>query len=191
MQKADVEIKRIPNFGYTLLEKAQKITDNHDNPPTEITIKAVDDLIADATFLGELVDDLHEISKTINKMIMTLEQKGGSYLKVLKREDYQSPAGTIQVGGKWAVRMPKDDEAKAALFQHLRERELFDRYATVNSRSLNALYMADWKAAIKKDPEAWVLFDMPGVPAPVFDEFTKIKGNNSRKTRKDETDGDE
>lgn len=186
MQLELPELKHIPNFGLTLLEKAQAKVAVHDEKLPEVTIKAVDSLIADSVFLTELVEDLSLMSTFLNKLIMRLEQKGGSYLKALGRESYESPSGVIQLSGKWAVRMPKDDEAKLALFDHLKSRGIFERYATVNSRSLQALYVADWKAACKKDPEAWVLFEMPGVPTPVFDEFTKIKGNGARRRKDNE-----
>ena len=79
----------------------------------------------------------------------------------------------ILIKQKWRVNMPADDHAKRELFQHLREREIFDKYATVNSNSLNALFMRDWEEA--KERGEGVTFSMPGIEAPKLFEALDFK----------------
>lgn len=191
MPKELPEFRHLSQFGSRLLERVQKISEPHDNPPEEITIKAIDDLIRDTVLLQELVDDLDEMKTFINKIVMRLSQRGGNYLKVLGREDYVSPVGKIEVGGKWAFRMPKSTEEKLAFFAWMKRKGIFEAYATVNARSLQSLAMAEWESARKKDPDQWVLFELPGLPSPVFDEFTKIKGANARKSKRENNNDDD
>lgn len=184
------QFKYCKNFGHSLFSKIEKLKIKHEqvDETKPITIEAIDEIIKDAVLMRDLVDELEEMTKHINKTVMRLEQKAGSYLKALKREDYISPYGVVQIMGKWSVRMPKDDESKMLTFGWLKEKGIFERYATVNVRSLNSLYMKEWEAAKKKDPDAWMTFSIPGVDAPVFDEFTKIKSNNKRKDVTNETE---
>lgn len=182
------ELKHLAAYGLRLLENVDAVAAEHDNPPAPITIEAVDLLINDAVFFEELTDDLAELTTYINKKRMRLAQAGGSYLKTLKREDYVSPQGKIEIGGKWHVNMPETHDDKLALFQYLKDRKVFDTMATINSKSLNSLYMKTWDLACKADPDMRVLFEIPGVPGPQWNEFTKIKGLSGRNKRKDEND---
>jgi hypothetical protein len=56
--------------------------------------------------------------------------------------------------------MPATDEAKQAFFNYLRERGLFEKYATVHSQSLNAFYFAEKDAALA---EGNLEFEIPGI----------------------------
>jgi hypothetical protein len=85
-----------------------------------------------------------------------------------KPENYKAPGGTVYIKRIWQVKAPATDEDKAKLFDWLRQEGIFDRYATVNSNSLRALYMAEWEEA-KKRGEG-LEFSLPGVaPATLFE----------------------
>ena len=68
--------------------------------------------------------------------------------------------------------LPSEDVDKAALFKHLEERGISMKYLTVNSNSLNSLYMADWEAA--KIAGEGMDFKMPGVSEPTLFEDLRI-----------------
>lgn len=167
--------RMVPHYGEQIKIRASDLMAYHDDQPEEISIKCIDELIEDACELKNCVSDLKELSVSLNKTIMRMESKAGGYLKALGREDYVSPTGNIEIVKDWHVNMPKDDDDKKILFEWMKEREIFDRYATVNSKSLNALYKKALTAACKKDPEAIVLFTLPGVPESTLNERTKIK----------------
>lgn len=113
----------------------------------------------------------------VNKEIMSIEGKLVSYLKALSRKEYKHPRGTVRVVNKWRVNGPQTDADKAQLFAWLKERGLYDKFATVNVASLNSLYMAEWEALKKTDPEAALTFSMPGIgERKLFESLGKNKG---------------
>ncbi len=112
---------------------------------------------------------------TINKEIASLEAKAVGILKELNRDNYRSPYGMITMERKWRVSLPPNDIAKMEFFGHLRERGIFEQYATVNYNSLNSLYLTDWKEAQKEG--RGMEFAMPGIEAPKLHEALKfLKG---------------
>lgn len=130
----------------------------------KVTVEELDGHLAELLDLDKQIDAQSEVTKELNKKYNALLFKCGAYMKELGRTDYSSPHGKFEVKESWRVNMPQSDEDKRALFEHLKERGIFDKYATVNSNSLNALYMADWKEAETRGEG--MTFGMPGVPAP-------------------------
>lgn len=142
-------------------------------PMSEVTVAELDGLTAQLKELEKKKDAAAQVVTDINKEIARVEGRCVQYLKDLNRTDYQSPSGKIAIKEKWRVNLPADDIAKRDLFEHLRERGIFDKYATVNSASLNALYMSDWAEA-KKRGEGMSYF-MPGIEAPKLYEAPDFK----------------
>lgn len=141
-----------------------------------VTVEELDALVKKLAEREAAKDAASKVVTEINKEIAQLEGRCVQYLKDLGRESFHSPQGTIKIGNKWRVNLPADDNAKRALFNHLRERGIFDKFATVNSNSLNALYMADWREA--KEKGEGMTFTMPGIePAKLFEalDFKKAK----------------
>ncbi len=106
----------------------------------------------------------------LNKQLQAMEEKAVGFLKELGRKNYQTPYGTITIHHAWRVKLPSSDEAKAALIAHLRERGLDKKYLTVNSNSLNSLFLADWDA-VERDPT----FTMPGLEPPTLYEDLRFR----------------
>jgi hypothetical protein len=140
---------------------------------SSVTVADLDKLVQELASLETQKDAQAEITKQINKEIQGVEGRIVAHLKDLGREDYLSPLGKLSIREKWRVNMPVDDLAKRALFDHLRSRDIFDRYATVNSNSLNALFMRDWEEA--KEKGEGMTFNMPGIGAPTLYESLDFK----------------
>jgi hypothetical protein len=138
-----------------------------------VTVKELDELISQLANKEKECETQGEILKSLNKEFSSLEGKIVNYMKELGREKYDSPKGKFEIKEKWRVNLPQDDVSKTELFAHLRERGIFEKYATVNSNSLNALYMADWRDAQEKGEG--MTFAMPGVPAPKMYEQLSFK----------------
>jgi hypothetical protein len=133
----------------------------------------LDQLIEDLAKKEIEAEKIGESLKAVNKEIARLEGRVVSHLKDLEREEYLSPLGKVKIKQKWRVNMPADDIAKKALFEHLRERHIFDKYATVNSNSLNSLFLRDWDEA--KERGEGMTFSMPGIDAPKLFEALDFK----------------
>lgn len=140
---------------------------------SEVTVQELDDMIGSYLEYEEVITKESEVLAEKSKKLETLRAKIVLTLKDLNREEYESPVGKAEIVKKWRVNLPATDQDKAALFEHLRERKIFDKYATVNSNSLNSLYMADWKAAEREGKG--MDYKMPGIEEPKLYETSKIK----------------
>lgn len=129
-----------------------------------VTVQDMDALVEEMRAQRDLVEEKENELKALNKQLTALEQKAVQYLKALGRENFSSPHGTLYISQKWRVNLPKTDEDKAALFKHLEERGIFMQYATVNSNSLNSLFLEDWKDAMERGEG--MDFRMPGIAEP-------------------------
>ncbi len=142
-----------------------------------ITVEALDALVEQAFAKRVEIEAFNAQLTEKNKELMRLDAQITAALKDLNREDYKSRAGTVTLSTKWRVNLPQTDQDKKEFFDWLRERGIFDKFATVNSNSLNSLYMAEWEAA-KKRGEG-MEFSVPGIgPAKSF------QGVGYYKTRK-------
>lgn len=143
----------------------------------EISVKDLDGLTAELLAQEKIKADVTALLTSINKKIMQLEQKCTLHLKELGRTEYKSDYGTLKIKERWTVSLPKTDLDKLEFFAWLKENGIFERYATVNSMSLNSLFKAEWEQAKK---EGNVLFSMPGIPAPKVFEQTEFKANKEK-----------
>lgn len=136
----------------------------------QVTVADLDDLMKSIAEQEETIEAHKEVSTRMNKELAQLENRAVQYLKDLGREEYVSPYGKGAIEQKWRVNLPEDDIKKREFFDYLRALEIFDKYATVNSNSLNSLYRAEWEAA-KQDGRG-MEFTMPGIGAPkVYEQF--------------------
>lgn len=140
---------------------------------TSVTVKELDELIAKLAAKELEVDQAQAVLTERNKEYSALEGRIVNYMNDLDRDKYDSPHGKVSIVDQWRVSLPSDDIAKKELFEHLRERGIFDKYATVNSNSLNALYMADWREAQERGDG--MTFAMPGILAPKLHKRPKFK----------------
>lgn len=150
-------------------------------PATQVTVADLDALIVHYSNLLEQ-DKVHaEAALTqVNKSIASVEAQLVLYLKALNRKEYKHPRRTVKVAQKWRVNGPQTDADKALLFDWMRTQGIYDRYATVNVASLNSLYMSEWEALKKSDPEAAITFSLPGVgPPKLFESLAKRKGTGN------------
>ena len=120
---------------------------------------------------AEIEDDKEKLTEKQNKLDQ-LKAKIVLALKETDRDSFKSPYGTVTISERWRVSLPSEDVDKAALFKHLEERGISMKYLTVNSNSLNSLYMADWEAA--KIAGEGMDFKMPGVSEPTLFEDLRI-----------------
>lgn len=86
--------------------------------------------------LEGLEDELHRIEAELLPMLE------GAKMEQVAVEGL----GKILVDQKISVKVPKDPEAKAAFFEYLKARGIFDGMATVHSATLNAFYNDELEA---------------------------------------------
>lgn len=139
----------------------------------DVTVQELDTLLKAVLDKEDEIEKIKEVLTGHNKELGALQGKCAAYLKDLSRRDYDSPYGRVKIKERWSITLPENEERKKELFEHLRTRGIFDKYATVNSRSLNSLYMKDWEVA--KDRGEGLTFNMPGINAPTLFETIDFK----------------
>ncbi len=137
------------------------------------TVRELDELLAKVAAKEKEIDAIQAVLTEHNKELNRLTFRAVDFLKELNRDSYDSPSGRITMVESWRVNLPKTDQEKMELFGFLKSQGLFEKYATVNSNSLNALYKAYWQEA--KDKGEGMTFTMPGVGAPKLDRVPKFK----------------
>lgn len=137
------------------------------------TIKELDELLFKMAEKEKEIDLAKAQLTERNKEFNTLQFRAIDFLREAERESYDSPAGKIEMKETWRVNLPENDIEKTKFFTFLREQGLFDKYATVNSNSLNALYRGYWEEAKAKGEG--MTFTLPGIGAPKIDRTPKFK----------------
>lgn len=146
-----------------------------DTPTQPVTVKDLDNLVREIAAKRAEIEELETQTTAKNKELASLQAKAHNYLRELGRDDFKSPFGTLAIRQVWQVTNPKTEEEKAALFSWMRERGIYDRYATVHATALKSLFLAEREAYVKDGGDP-MLFTLPGMePAKLFEtaNFTK------------------
>jgi hypothetical protein len=130
-----------------------------------VTVKDLDAHVAKIAELRKEIEASEAHTTTLNKQMMQLKAKAVACLRELNREDYKSPFGSISLKPVWTVKMPQEDRDKQNLFDWMREKGIYDKYATVNAASLKSLILAERQAFIDQGGDP-LLFSVPGVEPP-------------------------
>lgn len=142
-------------------------------PMSQVTVQQMDKLMADLMEQRRKAEEAKKAAALVNTEVARLEGQVVMALHSLDRENYKCAAGQVSLVRKWRVSNPVTDEDKVRLFEHFRERGIFLKMATVNSNSLNSLFLADWEAA--KERGEGMDFKMPGVGEPKLHEMLQVR----------------
>lgn len=134
------------------------------------TVRELDELVEAIFAQKKKIEEMEAAVSVENSTLASMEQKAVSYLLELERDKYQHPKGTLFIEEKWRFSLPKTDEAKAEFFSYLRERGLYDKYATVHATAYNSFCNAEWQIA--QEEGRGFDFKLPGVPEPTL--FRKL-----------------
>ena len=144
---------------------------------SEIKVQEFDALVER---IFKLRDEIEEANRHVSGKQMELKRLKAQavlYLHELNRKNFKSALGTVRIAPKWQVRMPATVPDKLAFFEWLKERNIFDTYATVNSRSLNSLVAKEMDLAVKAGTA--MEFSIPGIEQPTLFEDLGIRSANS------------
>lgn len=131
------------------------------------TLKQVDDLFKELTGLEVAKEEISETLKNKNKEIAALEAKITEVLVSLERDSYESPFGKASFVEEFQVRQPAD-ERKHLLWEWMKEKGIFERYAQVHATALKSLFKMERTLAIENGEDP-ITFALPGMePATIF-----------------------
>ena len=140
-----------------------------------VTEQDLDNSIASFFELEAEIDAAEDLIKPKKKTLEDLKAQIAGHLKELNRKTYDSPAGRFTLVQKWRVNLPETLPDKLKLLDWLKEKGIYEETVTVNSNSLNSLYMQEWEAA-KRNGEG-MDFSIPGIGEPkLYETISKTKG---------------
>lgn len=140
----------------------------------------VEELEAHCQAIAEMRDEIEKDKATLatkTEALEEMEYKAIGMLKELNKSSYKSNHGMIIRTEKWRVNLPKTPEDKAAFFDYLREKGLFDQMITVNANTLNSYWKQEFENVKENAPEEALTFAIPGISEPKLHETLSFRRN--------------
>lgn len=125
----------------------------------KLTAKEIDELSASIFNLQDDIKEKEEMVSELKGHLEKMKSKMLAFLQHYKRKNFSSPYGTAYIKEVISANVPKDPEDKTKLFAWLKEREIFDHYATVNHNSLQSLVKEEFAAALERKEDCKI----PGI----------------------------
>lgn len=146
----------------------------------KVEVKDLDFLLMRMKEMDGKLKELATVAKREGKILSRIKAIATSVLKDLDREKYDGPGGVISIRHITQVKNPVTAEKKEELWNWMREKGIYDRYAQVHAGALKSLFEAEMEIAQKEQGDDFdpVTFTLPGMePATFFDDlkFTPSK----------------
>lgn len=138
-----------------------------------ITFDEVETLCARIADQRAVVEKASAAKKVEDKILEELELQLMEKLKQLDRKNFQSKLGTFSISHRVSVKVPSTPEEKAAFFDYLRQKGVFEQMVGVHSQTLNSFYKAEFEAA--KDRGEGLDFSIPGLQPPTVMETLSFR----------------
>lgn len=100
-----------------------------------------------------------------HKEIARKEMKCVEYLNELGLDTFETPLVKLTPGERSSYKLPSSPEEKEALFNHLRNKGLFEGMVSINYNTLNSWAKEEYDNAKKKGD---IFFTIPGLGAPTI-----------------------
>lgn len=110
---------------------------------TNTTLSDLNALIDRIANLRAQEEEASRVKKEINELLEIEEARMIEMLASNQLTSYKGPGGKVVLAYRTSVRVPKEGNDKAALFEWLREKGLYDQLVSVNSQTLNSLYKSE------------------------------------------------
>lgn len=141
-----------------------------------VTVDQLDGFVEQYRSLKECIEEQERQTGAAREELDKLGYKIMAILKTLNRKNYKSEAGTFTIVEKTRVSIPQTNEDKEALFRWLRDRGLYEAYATVNSNAINSLFNEEYEQVKRSgDPEQIMNFSIPGLSQPKVHEIISFR----------------
>ncbi len=121
----------------------------------------------------QAVDDAKKNLKLAQENLEEQEFRILNYLEATSSDRFDAPSCTVFRREKTSVKTPKTEEQKAAFFNYLKEKGLFDSMITVNSQTLNGWYKSEQEVARSKGQFE---FSIPGLEEPTIYYDLNVRG---------------
>jgi hypothetical protein len=134
-----------------------------DNQAQVTNCVTVDDLIKQMAMLRQLREEEARWSAEKTAASARVEQAEKKMVELLELsglKNFKGPDGTVYISYRTSVKTPKTPDDRAAFFEYLKSRGLYDQMITVNSQTLNSFYKSEIEEAQGRgQPD----FEIPGL----------------------------
>lgn len=158
----------------TALDAAMAVSAQIEENKKEVTVAELDALCQELTEREAEKEVIAASLSEKNKEIARLESKAKGYLTELNRRDYVSPSGALSIKTDTTIKMPSTPEEKAKLWAWMREKGIYDAYATVHATSLKSLFLSERTLALEEGGDP-ITFALPGMEPAKEYESVKFK----------------
>lgn len=139
-----------------------------DDETKPIDVPEFDKLCSELRAQNDKVKAMEAEVKEEKSIREKMKKKLLRYMEEFGKQKYVGDFGTVYIKNNFSVKTPKTEEEKLALFNWMNEKGIFEKYATVNSMSLNSLYRSLLES---EGPD----FKMPGVEDPTHYATLEIR----------------
>lgn len=137
--------------------------DSNQEPASEITVAKLQDLCQRFKVYKDEKKALEDKASEMSAEIQKLETKILEYLKENGMDSFRGDFGLISLKINRSVRQPETHEDKIALFNYLRDKNVFEEMVTVNSRTLSSWAISEIEAKEREGCYGWA---PPGLKQP-------------------------
>lgn len=131
---------------------------------TDISVQAMDALCLSIAEQRKKIDEMEAAVTVENKLLAQLEAKAVETLDALGRENYKSEFGTVSIREQLRWNLPAGPDAWSMLFNHFKEKGIYEGMVTVNSQKLNSFAKGEFETAVAEG--RGMEFFIPGLEAP-------------------------
>lgn len=138
----------------------------------------MDELVKFDSLCDELAEKKDQIKvleaekKILSGEVRGVEEQIITYLESLSKTKHNTARGLFYIKTRTTYATPKDPESRAAFFNYLKSREVFDDLISVNSSTLNAFAKQELEVAIENGADD---FEIPGLGVPSMQQSIVFK----------------
>jgi len=151
----------------------------------EVTASQLHDCYEEVCALRVKHEAAKKAASDIYEDLNCVKQKMIYLLREGEFDEFKGRDGNkVKIKIKKSAKMPLDWGAREELFEYLKEKGDFDGLISIHAAKFNSYYNQELEQAISKDPEAAMMWSMPGVEPPTeYIDLTiptvrKIQGAN-------------
>ncbi len=138
-----------------------------------VTLTELDKLCREFADTKEAIRGLENERKEKESHLRDIQDRIMAHLSESGKHTYEvNGVGKLIMVSRTSVKTPKSPEDRAAFFDYLKNRGLFDDLITVNSQTLNAFYREELKNARENGQ---MDIDIPGLEPPKESAYLSIR----------------
>ena len=141
--------------------------------PNQVTLETINSLGHQIKELREIKDEHKKVLEEVNSRLRELETKFIFCLQENGMEKYVVPGyGTAYISKRLSYKVPKEQDAREAFFEHLKQKGVYESLITVHSQTLNSWAKKETEIMMEQGCDS---FEIPGLGEPTYSETLGVR----------------